>query len=315
VYSWLFFWATNASNGHEFYHPNIADQVTKVGSLNSVRLISRSEIHRTLLLTKLYFQKNSLSLSKIFKVMTDTIFNHRSIRKYKPDPIDGTILTKILEAGTRASTTGNMQVYSMVVTTDAGLKEQLWQSHFKQDMVLQAPVVITFCADFNRFNKWCHQRGAEPGYDNFLSFFTAAIDALLVAQNVAIAAEEFGLGICYLGTTTYMSPKIIEILQLPKFVVPVTTLVIGYPDESPGLTDRLPLDGVVHHETYSDYTEKDIDRIFAEKEALESNKELVKINQKETLAQIFTDNRYKKGDNEHFSKVFMDVISDQGFWE
>ena len=79
-------------------------------------------------------------------------------------------------------------------------------------MVIQAPLVLTFCADFNRFNKWCRQRKADPGYDNFLSFMTAAIDALLAAQNCALAAEAHGLGICYLGTTTYNADKIIEIL-------------------------------------------------------------------------------------------------------
>ena len=182
--------------------------------------------------------------------MTNTILSHRSIRKYKSDAIEESVLARILEAGTRASTTGNMQVYSMIVTKDATLREKLWEAHFKQDMVKQAPVVVTFCADFNRFNKWCLQRKAIPGYDNFLSFTTAAIDAILVAQNVAIAAEDHKLGICYLGTTTYMADKIIDILSLPKAVVPITTLVIGYPDESPDLTDRLPLDAVVHNETY-----------------------------------------------------------------
>ena len=245
--------------------------------------------------------------------MTDTIFLHRTIRKYKETPIDEALLNKILEAGTRASTTGNMQVYSMIVTKDAGLRRKLWEAHFKQDMVLQAPVIVTFCADFNRFNKWCEQRKAVPGYDNYLSFYTASIDALLASQNVALAAEDFGLGICYLGTTTYMARKIIDILKLPKYVVPVTTLVIGYPDETPGLTDRLPLEGVIHNEKYNDYSENDIDRIYAEKEDLEFTKELLKINQKETLAQIFTDNRYKKADNVHFSKEFMKVIEEQGF--
>jgi nitroreductase len=245
--------------------------------------------------------------------MLDTIFSHRTIRKYKSDHIPDDVMSKILEAGTRASTTGNMQVYSMVVTKDAEIRRQLWESHFKQEMVLQAPVVVTFCADFNRFNKWCEQRNAVPGYDNFLSFYTASIDALLASQNVALAAEEYGLGICYLGTTTYMARRIIDILKLPKYVVPVTTLVIGYPAENPGLTDRLPLEGVIHDEKYTDYTENDIDRIYAEKEGMEFTKELLKINQKETLAQIFTDNRYKKADNVHFSKEFLKVIEEQGF--
>ena len=95
--------------------------------------------------------------------MIETIFKHKSIRKYKSKEVPQELLERILEAGIRASTTGNMQVYSMVVTTTPSVKEELWAAHFKQDMVKQAPVVITFCADFNRFNKWCEQRKAQPG--------------------------------------------------------------------------------------------------------------------------------------------------------
>jgi nitroreductase len=245
--------------------------------------------------------------------MPNTIFNHRSVRKYKSEPIDDLILNKILEAGTRASTTGNMQVYSLVVTRDKEIREKLWEAHFKQNMVLEAPVHITFCADFNRFNKWCLQRNAHPGYDNFLSFFTATIDALLVSQNVVLAAEAHGLGICYLGTVTYMADKIVEILELPEAVVPVAAIVMGYPAEKPGLTDRLPLKGVVHHEKYADYTESSIDEIYAEKESLEMTIKLLEENNKETLAQVFTDNRYTRKDNVYFSRQFLKVIEKQGF--
>lgn len=245
--------------------------------------------------------------------MIDSIFNHRSIRKYLSREIPANVLEEILLAGTRASTTGNMQVYSIIVTKSEELKEQLWEAHFKQPMVKQAPVVLTFCADFNRFNLWCKERKAIPGYDNFLSFFTAAIDALLVAQNVATEAIANGLGICYLGTTTYNADKIITILELPKGVVPVTTLVVGYPNENPPRTDRLPLEAVVHSEKYHTPETKDIDRFYKEKEELEQTRQLLEINQKETLAQIFTDLRYKKGDNILFSKSFLKVIENQGF--
>lgn len=245
--------------------------------------------------------------------MINTILNHTSIRKYKSKEIDKIILKQILEAGIRASNTGNMQTYSIIITTEISLKEKLWEIHFKQNMVLQAPVILTFCADFNRFSKWCHQRQAKPGFDNYLSFFNATIDALLVSQNVALAAEENELGICYLGTTTYNADKIIDVLGIPKGVVPVTTLVMGYPDEMPALTDRLPLDAVIHHEVYQDYTREKIDQYYKEKEGSNLTKELLKINKKETLAQIFTDNRYKKQDNITFSKKFLDVIEKQGF--
>lgn len=245
--------------------------------------------------------------------MRDLFAGHKTIRKYKERSIEKSVLNKILHAGTRASTTGNMQVYSIVVTTDKEIKQSLWECHFKQNMVLQAPTILTFCADFNRFNKWCGIRNAEPGYDNFLSFYTASIDALLVAQNVALAAENEGLGICYLGTTTYNANKIIEILKLPKHVVPVTTLVVGYPDENPGLTDRLPLEGVVHYEKYSDYSKEKIVEIYKEKESLSQTKDLIAQNKTENLAQIFTQKRYTKKDNVLFSKSFLKVIEEQGF--
>ena len=245
--------------------------------------------------------------------MIDTIFNHRSIRQYKNTPVPEDVLSEILEAGTRASTTGNMQVYSIIISRDEDKKSKLWEYHFKQDMVKKAPVVLTFCADFNRFNTWCKLRNAKPGYDNFLSFITAAIDALLVAQNVALASEYHHLGICYLGTTLYMAEQIIDILELPKGVVPITTLVVGYPDENPGLTDRLPLEAIIHDEKYSDYTETDIDSYYFDKENSELTKKLLEENKKENLAQIFTDNRYTKKDNIAFSAKLLGVIQKQGF--
>lgn len=243
------------------------------------------------------------------------IMLHRTIRKYKSDAVDEETLGKILEAATRASTTGNMQVYSIIVTRDQEKKKQLWEYHFKQNMVLEAPLLLTFCADFNRFSQWCTQRNAEPGYGNFLSFLTAAIDALLAAQNAALAAESLGLGICYLGTTTYNAGKIIEALGCPRLVVPVTTLVVGYAGEEPGLTDRLPLDGMVHNENYRSYTPTDIDEIYREKEALPFTAQLIAENGLENLAQIFTQKRYTLKDNEFFSEKFMEVLKKQGFLE
>jgi nitroreductase len=243
----------------------------------------------------------------------DTLLDHRSVRKYKNENIDDDVLQKVLLAGCRASTTGNMQVYSIVNTSNLEIKQQLAPTHFNQSMIVNAPNVLTFCADFNRFNKWCELSDAQPGYDNFLSFITAAIDALLVAQNVAIAAESVGLGICYLGTTTYNADKIIDILKLPRGVVPITTLTVGWPDEQPEKTERLPLQAVVHNQVYQQYSDNDIRNLYAEKESLSANKKFVIENNKKTLAQVFTDIRYKKADNEHFSNVLLSVLKQQGF--
>jgi nitroreductase len=245
--------------------------------------------------------------------MIDTLFSRRTIRKYSEREVTGSDLTTILNAAIRTSTTGNMQVYSIIVTRDEEMKQKLAPAHFNQKMVTEAPVLLTFCADFNRFNKWCRQRDAEPGYDNFLSFMTGAIDALLVAQTACIAAESMGMGICYLGTTTYMAGMITDILKLPRGVVPVTAVTLGWPAEMPEQTDRLPLEAVVHSEIYHDYSSGDIDRLYAEKERRADSEQFIAENGKKTLAQVFTDVRYKKADNEHFSKILLGVLEKQGF--
>jgi nitroreductase len=247
------------------------------------------------------------------KNISEILLNRRSIRKYAENPVSDELLDQILTEGCRASTTGNMQVYSIVVTRDEEVKKELSPSHFNQKMINGAPVVLTFCADFNRFSKWCRLRNAEPGYGNFLSFFTAAIDALLVAQTACIAAEAAGLGICYLGTTTYNAHKIIETLNLPVGVVPVTTVTIGWPAENPEQVDRLPLEAVVHREKYSDYADSDIEKYYLEKESRSDSKQFVKENSKETLAQVFTDVRYTRKDNVLFSNLLLQVLKDQGF--
>jgi len=244
---------------------------------------------------------------------TDFLYDRRTIRKYTQEAVADHLLYDLLKAGCRASTTGNMQVYSIIVTRDDNMKRELAPLHFNQKMVTEAPVLLTFCADFNRFSKWCLLNNADPGYDNFLSFMTAAIDALLVAQTVCIAAEASGLGICYLGTTTYTADKIIEVLKLPKGVVPVTTVTLGWPAGQPDQPDRLPAEAVIHKEVYSDYGDKDIERFYSAKEGREDSRQFIRENNKSTLAQVFTDVRYKKEDNVYFSKILLKVLKDQGF--
>lgn len=243
----------------------------------------------------------------------NTIFTHRSIRKFSAQPVPEEKLIKIVEAASRASNTGNMQAYSIVLTTAPEILTQLAPCHYNQP-ASKAPVQMTFCVDFNRFNKWCVSRNAEPGYDNLLSFLVGYGDATLAAQNAALEAEAQGLGICYLGTVLYNTQKIVEILRLPKGVVPVITLVMGYPDEQPALTPRLPLEAILHRETYRDFDAQAIDRCYQELENTAFTKGLLNINQKEQLAQIFTDIRYPKAQNEAISQQLKTILIEQGFW-
>lgn len=245
--------------------------------------------------------------------MIDSLKTRRSIRKYADKPVGEDLLRRLLVAAERTQTMGNMQLYSVVVTRDEEMKRRLAPAHFNQPMVTQAPVVLTICADFNRTVRWAEQRNAVPGYDNFLSFLNAATDALLFTQTFCNLAEAEGLGICYLGTTLYMPSQIIDVLKLPRLVMPVATLTVGWPDEHPEQTDRLPLDAVVHEEVYRDYSPADIDFYYKEKEALPENRHFVEINHKETLAQVFTDIRYNKKDNEAMSAGLLQALKQQGF--
>jgi nitroreductase len=243
----------------------------------------------------------------------ESMKQRRTIRRYQEKDVTPALLNELMEIACRASTVGNMQTYSVVVTRDAAMKEKLSPAHFNQPMVKKAPVVLTFCVDLNRFSKWCDQRQAIPGYDNLQWFVTGAVDALLAAQTFCVAAEEKGLGICYLGTTTYNPNQIIDALQLPKLVFPITTITLGWPDELPEQVDRLPLEAILHQETYHDYSVEDIDRLYAYKESLPENLKFIAENNKETLAQVFTDVRYKKTDSEFFSEVLLETLKKQGF--
>ncbi len=246
--------------------------------------------------------------------MNSLLFKHRSIRKFQPAPIPEEVLTEILEAAVRASTCGNMQLYSLVVTRDESLREQLAPCHFNQPCVRQAPCIVTVCADIHRFSMWCEQRDAEPAYDNFAWFLNAVTDALLAAQNLCVQAEANGLGICYLGTALYTAEKISQILELPKGVIPITAIVVGYPDEAPELTDRLPLEGVVHYEKYTDYTAAEIDELWAEREESELTKRLLEENALPNLAQVFTRRRYVREDNLAISKAYFALLKEKGFF-
>ena len=241
----------------------------------------------------------------------DKINTRKTIRKYSRMDVADNLLRTLLEKAERTPTMGNLQLYSVVVTRKAEMKAKLAPAHFNQPMVTEAPVVLTFCADFRRTTLWAENRQATPGYDNFLSFLNAATDALLYCQTFCNLAEEEGLGTCFLGTTIYNPKTIIDVLQLPRLVMPVATITLGWPDEAPALTDRLPIDSIIHNETYEDYTPERIDAFYLPKEELDENKHFVEINNKETLAQVFTDLRYTKEANEAISKVLLETLKEQ----
>ena len=244
-----------------------------------------------------------------------TIFEHRSIRKFSNRKVEESVIERLAEAAGRASTVGNMQLYSFVLTSDEQMLKKLSPLHFGQVERMNAPLVATVCCDVHRFSRWCEASGATPSYENPLWFVNSAIDASLAAQNMILEAEHLGLGICILGTTLYTAEQISELLELPKGVIPLTTIVIGYPDENPPLVERLPSTSFIHRERYEDYSDEKVREIWSEKESMDYVKRLVEENGTRNLAEVFTLKRYNAEDNATYSAKYLAALEKQGFFK
>jgi nitroreductase len=250
------------------------------------------------------------------------LHTRRSIREYQKDkPVDDALLDEIFSAAIHASSSGNMQTYSIIVTTDPELRRQLYKPHMEQSMVLDAQVLVTFCADFRRMRKWLTLSNALPNFDNFMSFMIATIDATLVSQNVALAAEAKGLGLCYMGSTLANCDQIGEILKCPPGVVPVVGFSLGWPAESPKPRDRLPLKGLIHRETYHDHASEEIQQIYEQREKagwtrynnVPELRAMIEASGVENLAQVYTTLKYTKESHLEYSQTVLKYLETQEF--
>lgn len=255
--------------------------------------------------------------------MLELAQSHRSIRSYTSKAIDRQLLDELLLAGLRSSSSGNMQTWSVVVTEDAAQKQRLYRAHLEQKMVLEAPIVLTFCADLHRMRAWIGLNGSKQSFDDLLGFLTGALDAVIAAQTICLAAESQGLGICYMGTTWWAADQLIEILDLPQHVFPVTSIVLGHPAESPPLRDRLALETVVHQERYQRWSDEEIRTMHAEREA----KAWARYNAVESIRTKLTEAgitkvtdyytskfKYSKELHTRVRKMLMETLERQGLW-
>lgn len=241
-------------------------------------------------------------------------FNNRAtVRNFSEKEIPESLLEEILTSAMKAPTCGNMQLYTVIATTEEESKKKLATLHFNQPAAVTAPIILTVCADFNRFTRWCEIKGATPGYDNFHSFIVALTDAVIFAQQICTIAELEGLGSCYLGTVNYNAEQVSDLLNLPDLTIPVAAVALGYPEESGEITERLPLKAILHREKYRDESDEEIIELFKEKEDFRPNREFVRINEKPSLAHLFTEIRYPKDMNEKVSSSFMELLKKKGF--
>lgn len=170
------------------------------------------------------------------------------------------------EAIAGASSSGNLNSFALVLTRDPERKRRLFELHSEQDMVLEAPLVITFCADWFKTREWLRLRGARDNFNNFIGYHVAAYDAMIVAQNVCLGFEARGYGICYMGTTLFSLEEIADFLELPETCLPVTTIVVGVPAEDPPKRDRLPTAAFLHEEVYRVPSSEEIDATYEQRE-------------------------------------------------
>ena len=239
--------------------------------------------------------------------------SRRSCRNFKSEKINKLKLEDIIRQAVKAPTCGNMQLYSVVVTEDPQNLKALSEFHFNQPAATSAPMILTICADFNRFTKWCDINNADAGFNNFHSFITAMTDAVIFAQQIVTIAEQQGIGTCYLGTVTYNAKDISKLLSLPELVVPVASLAIGIPEKCGEFTNRLPEEAVIHFEKYRMDSDTEINRFYKIHDENVENEQFIKENNKDNLAQVFAEVRYPRDLNESVSKSFIQLLKDKNF--
>jgi len=181
----------------------------------------------------------------------EQIYRHASIRNYKADPIDCSLIEAIVAAGQRAATSSNLQTYAVVAVRALAKRVELARLCGNQAHIVEAPIFLAWCADLSKLDRACQLRQLPHHHANVENFLMAAVDVALAAQNAVLAAESLGLGACYIGGIRNQPRAIIDLLGLPRLMFPITGLTLGWPDTPATPRPRLPRRAVLHWESYS----------------------------------------------------------------
>lgn len=181
--------------------------------------------------------------------------SHRSIRKFTDQPVSTDLLNTLMEAGQAAATSNHVQAYSVIHVTHPGNRDTIAELAGGQGYVASSGAFLVFCADMKRPTDAAEAAGARVVRGMTEQLLVATVDVSLMAQNVAIAAESEGLGICYIGGIRNNPQPISELLALPDHVFPVFGMCIGYPAHQPDIKPRLPVSTILKEDTYTADTE------------------------------------------------------------
>ncbi|OAT20829.1 oxygen-insensitive NADPH nitroreductase [Buttiauxella noackiae ATCC 51607] len=181
----------------------------------------------------------------------DLLRSHRSIRRFTDEPITDEQRAAIVASAQAASSSSFLQCTSIIRITDKALREQLVPLTGGQQHVAQAAEFWVFCADFNRHLQICPE--AQLGLAEQL--LLGVVDTAMLAQNAFTAAESLGLGGVYIGGIRNGIEAVTELLALPKHVLPLFGLCLGWPDEDHGIKPRMPAAMLMHENSYQPVNE------------------------------------------------------------
>jgi nitroreductase len=183
----------------------------------------------------------------------DLLKSHRTVRRYTDQPLPDGLLEELIACGQCASTSSNLQAYSIIHVADPEKKTEIANLCADQTQIHQSAAFLAFCADLHRDRLAFDLHNGERFDDAFIeALMIAAVDAALVMQNVAVAAEAHGLGICMIGAIRNQPTRVGELLELPKHVFAVSGFCIGYPDPDhpTSVKPRLPQQAILHRDRY-----------------------------------------------------------------
>jgi nitroreductase len=246
----------------------------------------------------------------------DTLLQHRSVRNFLPRSLTPGTLEILVAAGQSAATSSNLQTWSVVAIQDPDRKDKAATLSGDQDFIRQAPLFLIFCADLRRLthiSQLCQTPGVALDYTEM--FIMATVDASLAAQNVAVAAESLGLGICYVGALRNKPREIAELLQLPHRTIGLFGMAIGYPDpvKPTSVKPRLPLNEILHVEKWDDDAEKQKEHF----EAYDCAVAAFNVGEKREHLPAWTDRssrRVAEIENLMGRHIWTDVLRERGFY-
>lgn len=234
------------------------------------------------------------------------LFERSSCRRFSEQKIPEHVLETVLEAGTHAATAGNLQPYSIIKVEESENKKKLAEM-CEQSFIGKAPVLLLFCLDLHRNERWAKlQTAPYTATSSFRHFWVSFQDTIICAQNICTAADSMGLGSVYIGTVIDKPAELQTMFKLPKGVFPVVLLCLGYPVTRPKVAEKLGPNAIVHAEYYREMEDEQLLAAYDKK--YKSTRLPITQNRLETLLKVC-----RKVHGEEFAEKCAKKVNENGF--